>query len=231
VVLGFHLRFSSLRTKTLPYWLAGSALWISEAHRPDLIHLVLGSPVLLILCFAFLHEMRIGAAIHVRRIIAGAAAVLAVMNLLVSLHATVRISTAVGTVHAFAKNPVIDFTNSRVKPGETIFVYPYAPIYYFLSGASNPTRFSFLVYQHQTRDQMLEVLESLEKDKTSYVIWDTTFETKMAPGFLPAYRPPPDSERVIEPYLYKHYNEIGFESGFRFMERKRPPAAPGNGND
>src|SRR5258708_7097668 len=57
VVLGFHFRASAFSSRTLSYWLAGSALWISEAHRPDMIHLFLGSPILIVLCFSYLHEM------------------------------------------------------------------------------------------------------------------------------------------------------------------------------
>ena len=72
---------------------------------------------------------------------------------------------------------------------------------------------------------MLEVIGSLEKDKTRYVIWDTTFESVMAPAFLPSYRPPADRNRVIEPYLNEHYIQIAFENGFRFMERKSPKLA------
>src|SRR5262249_9134835 len=89
-----------------------------------------------------------------------------------------------------------------------------------LSGASNPTRFSYLIYKFQTREQMLEAVESLERDRTRYVVWDTNFETKMAPSFFPAYRPPQERERIIEPYLQEHYTEIAREKGFRFLERK-----------
>src|SRR5579871_4317806 len=36
---------------TLPYWIAGAALWLSEMHRKDLPHIVHGSPLLIILAF------------------------------------------------------------------------------------------------------------------------------------------------------------------------------------
>ena len=85
------------------------------------------------------------------------------------------------------------------------------------------------MYRCHTPGQMFEAIESLEKDKTRYVIWDTTFETVMAPTFLPGYRPPADSDRVIEPYLNEHYKEIGFENGFRFMERRTAEVAPAVG--
>ena len=67
---------------------------------------------------------------------------------------------------------------------------------------------------------MIEVIGSLEKDRTKYVIWDTTFETVTAPAVLPSYRSP--LVRIIEPYLNSHYTEIGRERGIRFLERKTP---------
>src|SRR5262249_34548074 len=67
VILGLHLRFSSFNARTLPFWLVGWALWISEAHRPDIYHLVLGSPVLLVLGFSLMHEMRAGITIRTRQ--------------------------------------------------------------------------------------------------------------------------------------------------------------------
>lgn len=35
---------------TVSYWVAGGALWVSEIHRQDIMHLVYGSPLLIILC-------------------------------------------------------------------------------------------------------------------------------------------------------------------------------------
>ncbi len=222
VALGFYLRPSSFNATMLPYWVVGFALWISEAHRPDTAHLVLGSPVLIVLWAYFMHAMGAKALNHARRAVVGSLAILAGVNLMMCVTAAVPISTSVGSVKAFARNAVIEFTNSHVKPGETIFVYPFSPIYYFLSGTSNPTRYSYLIYGFQTRAQMLEVVNSLERDKTKYILWDTAFETVMVPAAIPPYRPPRDKDRVIEPYINEHYKQVGAGDGYRFMERKSP---------
>jgi hypothetical protein len=214
VAIGIFRR-SSFTEKTLPYWIAGSALWLSELHRPDLIHLVMASPVFMVLLFSFVSRA------FIRRLLLISAATLASVNLLVCLTAPVRVTTPVGSMALFARNPVIEFTNSHVRPGESIFVYPYSPIYYFLARAVNPTRFSYLIYGQQTPEQVGEAVESIEKDRTRYVIWDTTFEAT-ATSSMPDYRPPPEAERIMEPYLNSRYTEIGRERGIRFLERKMP---------
>ena len=101
-----------------------------------------------------------------------------------------------------------------------MFVYPYSPGYYFLARAQNPTRFSFLLYGYNTTEQMHEVMASLDKDQTRFVVWDTNFETVLAPAMLPAYHPPPANERIMDQYLKEHYREIAEEQGIRFMQRK-----------
>jgi hypothetical protein len=216
--LSLILRRSALSEETIPYWLVGSALWISEIHRPDMVHLVLASPVFIVLLFSFMCQMRLP---FLRRILMTSGAMLMSLNVLLCLVAPARVVTPVGSIRAFVRNPAIDFANAHIRPGESIFVYPYSPIYYFLNRAVNPTRFSFLLYGYDTREQMLQAIASLEMDRTKYVIWDTTFETAFAPTVLPSYRPPPTAERIIEPYLRNRYSEIYRDGGVLFLERRQ----------
>ena len=171
--------------------------------------------MLIVLLFSFLSRA------FIRRLLLVSAAMLASVNLLVCLTAPVRVTTPVGSMALFARNPVIEFTNSHVRPGESIFVYPYSPIYYFLARAVNPTRFSYLIYGQHTPGQILEAVGSIERDRTKYVIWDTTFEAA-ATSLMPDYQPPSEAEKIMEPYLNSRYTEIGRERGIRFLERKMP---------
>jgi hypothetical protein len=212
VALAALRRSAAFNKRTVPYWIAGAAIWISEIHRPDLIHLVLGSPVLIVLASGL-------SGLRVRQAVTVAAGFAAALNLVIILNARATVTSPVGSMLAFDRNAVLEFTNVRVKPGESIFVYPYSPLYYFLSGASNPTRFSYLLYRHHTNEQMLEVVASLEKDQTRYVIWEYDFETRVAPVLLPVYHAPAQKDRIIEPYLTSHYHEVGSAPGVRFLER------------
>ena len=119
---------------------------------------------------------------------------------------------------------VLDFLTTRVKPGEAIFVYPYAPMYYFLSAARNPTRYSLLMYQMNTESQFRDAVQSLETNKVRYVIWDRSFPQWINKGF-PAYRIPPPDKLIMEPYLLDHYRVVGgTDTGFQFLERKEKHA-------
>ncbi len=59
-------------------------------------------------------------------------------------------------------------------------------MYYFLSGTTNPTRYSLLIYNYNTPAQFHEVIRVLDQHKVRYVVWNTNFETKAAPYFSAA---------------------------------------------
>jgi 4-amino-4-deoxy-L-arabinose transferase-like glycosyltransferase len=55
------------------------------------------------------------------------------------------IETRIGRVRAAPDDQsIIRLATQRINPGDTLFVYPYLPILYFLTGAQNPTQYSFL---------------------------------------------------------------------------------------
>lgn len=56
-----------------------------------------------------------------------------------------RLHTPVGEVRASAAEaPLLGELLSRVQPHQSLFVYPYKPLFYFLTQAENPTRYSYL---------------------------------------------------------------------------------------
>src|ERR1035438_6303236 len=107
-------------------------------------------------------------------------------------------------------------------PGEPLFVYPYSPLYYFLSAASNPTRYSILMYYTNTEQQFREVTQTLETAKVRYVVWDRSFPSWVHKGF-PSFRMPAPEQLIMEPYLIDHYRVVaGADDGYQILERKEP---------
>lgn len=217
-VLGIPHRNDNLRPEILLYWFCGWALWLSEIHRRDMAHLVVGSPLLIVLCVHFLAKYRGKAADLALQLLAISAATLAVINLFLVLTAR-PLHTRAGTMATLKPDGVVTFLDKHTTPGEEIFTYPYCPIYYFLSATTNPTRYSLLVYNYNTPSQFQDAIRILDQRKVKYVVWDTTFKTKAAPFFSAAmYRPA--GGLLMEPYLKSHYRVVKDADGILIMERK-----------
>jgi hypothetical protein len=220
LTLGIRYKRASFDRVVLPYWLVGLAFWFSEMHRKDLPHIAFGSPILIVLAFYLYRQVPGKWASRALQLAGISALALAMLNPLVALSAPARHTTRRGVVNVFGADAVLDFVTTRVKPGEPIFVYPYAPIYYFLSGAKNPTPFSILMYHMNTDSQFRTVVACLESKKVRYVVWDRSFPTWVHKSF-PAYRIPPVGEQIVEPFLLEHYRVVGgSENGYQFLERK-----------
>jgi len=222
VLAGCAARFrrSAFDRATLPYWIAGCALWVSEMHRPDLAHLAWGSPILILLAFSLCRQIRGRWIKPALAMLTFCAVLLALVNPLAALLANHKLITRRGIMYdTFQRDQTLDFLNAHLAPGEPLFVYPYLPIYYFLSAATNPTRYSFLMYHLNTGRQFREVVQTLETRKVRYVVWDRSFP-KWAKEMLPAYRIPPPEELIVEPYLMEHYRVVGVsDEGYEFLER------------
>ncbi len=114
-----------------------------------------GHPSLIILCVSYLEDCRANVTDIALQMLAITAACLACFNLFLALSAS-TIATRVGSVATLKKDPVLTFLDQHITRGEEIFTYPYCPMYYFLSAATNPTRYSILLYNYNTPSQFRE---------------------------------------------------------------------------
>jgi hypothetical protein len=218
IALGIAGGKDNLRPEILLYWLCGSAMWLSEIHRLDIAHLTSGSPLLVILCIHFLLPYRGKLVDWFLQLLAISAGALATVNLLIVLSVQ-SVPTRVGAVGMFKPDPAIAFLEKHAAAGSEIFAYPWCPMYYFLSGTTNPTRYSLLLYNYNTPSQFQDAIRVLDQHKVKYVIWDTTAESKAAPYFSAAmYRPA--GGLLMEPYLEAHYRIVQDVDGVRVLERK-----------
>jgi hypothetical protein len=220
IALGIRSKWRYITPEITLYWLCGWALWLSELHRRDIYHLVFGSPLLIILFFHVVGESRRKAVQAAVWTLAVAAVCLAIFNFVNAAVAGRTISTRAGTVAVLGSDQVLMFLNEHVSPGEEILVYPYAPTYYFLSATTNPTRYSFLMYNYNTPSQFREVIDILDQRRVRYVIWDTNFGPKVAGEIFPGSWPRSPSDLILEPYLESHYRLVEDDSGIHIMERK-----------
>jgi hypothetical protein len=207
-------------TIPLIYWSSGFALFASELHRQDLIHLTWGSPILLICVLAWLASVRGWLAIAARRTLVFSIILLAAALAVAGSVPSLAIQTRSGEIHRFERDEALEFLHQNVAPGEPVFVYPYYPMYYFLANVRNPTRYSVLMYRYNTADEFDEVIRDLEAGQVRYVLWDTVVAGSNLTQWFPGYQDPSLGEQRLERYLEDRYNVIGVRNQFRVLERK-----------
>jgi hypothetical protein len=207
----------------LPYWAAGFALWISEFHRRDIMHLIYGSPLLLVLLFVisgyYLKKLRLLKSL-VLGLITGCLILFGSFNTLVALGARQEIVTRRGKLYGFKQDRALQFLIEHTKPRDYVFIYPYYPMYYFLADVKNPTRYSILLYHINTEAQFNEVIENLQHKPVKYVLWDTLVDGPRIKTWFPQYEHPPEEKLHLERFLEDHYEVIAVENGFRILRRR-----------
>jgi hypothetical protein len=225
ILLAVVLRGRAFTRLTLPYWIAGSALWVAEIHRKDIMHLVFGSPLLVILFFYLFHKLRKRWSTNALQLITVSAAALVMFNGLVILSAQTKVATRRGVVREYGPDAVFDFLSSNTSPGEEVFAYPYGPMYYFLADLKNPTRFSFLLYDQNLDSQFREAVQTLEARKVRYVLWDKSLEDESGNWAFPPGWSFRRTGQIMEPYLMEHYEIVKDVNGVRILARKQDEAS------
>jgi hypothetical protein len=203
----------------LPYWTAGLALWMAELHRQDLIHLVYGSPLFLILCFAlwnYLDAKRLFKILGVGLLMVSLL-LFGSFNLLVAASANHKITSRRGVLFGHKADPALNFLITHTNPGDYVFIYPYYPMYYFLADIKNPTRYSILMYRYNTIAQFDEAIEALKQKQVKYIFWDTLVAGSNISKWFPQYTEPSNENLHLEHYIESNYELIDIQNGFRIM--------------
>ncbi|MDQ2710890.1 MAG: hypothetical protein M3Y24_01435 [Acidobacteriota bacterium] len=120
----------------------------------------------------------------------------------------VSVATRVGTVQATPRESRnIEFATSVINPGATLFVFPYQPIWYSLTGAINPTRYDFLQPDMMTLDNEAEALKELVADPPQWVIWHN-LPTRTILAIWPHSDPATLHFRRIEQFIRTRYSQV-----------------------
>ena len=81
--------------------------------------------------------------------------------LLRALDARDQIQTRRGVIKVPARDTVIEYVQAHVAAGEKILVYPYLPLYYYLTATANPTRYEYFQPGMHTPQQAEEMLAEI----------------------------------------------------------------------
>jgi 4-amino-4-deoxy-L-arabinose transferase-like glycosyltransferase len=152
--------------------LATAGMVASTFPRADLFHLGFVAALPYVLAAAALAQflsVRTGAIVAFTMIPLAALFGLNDITGSLSAHA---VSSPVGAIRV-APNLALEVEKllAEVHPGQTLFVYPYSPIQYFITQTRNPTRFSYLAPGMMTGQEEAEVLAQLQSQPPQWLLY------------------------------------------------------------
>ena len=90
-----------------------------------------------------------------------------------------QVATRRGAVTTGRKDTVIDCVQAHVPAGETILVYPYLPLYYYLTGTFSPGPYDYFQPGMHTTEQANEIVRELASRRVNVVLFETSFAEKI----------------------------------------------------
>jgi 4-amino-4-deoxy-L-arabinose transferase-like glycosyltransferase len=99
--------------------------------------------------------------------------------LLRDLSARSRLATRRGEVRTPAQDTVIDYVQAHVRLGGALVVYPYLPLYYYLTATFNPTQYEYFQPGMNTLEQANEIIAELRLSRNSAVLFEPSFVEKI----------------------------------------------------
>ncbi len=132
------------------------------------------------------------------------------------LRETTRV-TSIGSIHGKPEDvETLAMIQARVKQSDTLFVFPYRPLLYFVTGAHNPTRYSFLQPGMFSDQDEAQALSELRTHPPQWV-----FYTHVLPEAYLRIWPGSDPQRLrmagIEDFLRENYQETEGWADFQLL--------------
>jgi hypothetical protein len=90
-----------------------------------------------------------------------------------------RIETRRGTIVTGSTDTVINYVQSHIAAGEEMLVYPYLPLYNYLTATRSPSRYDYFQTGMNTSDQSNEIISSMDSRQLRAVLFEPTFSEKI----------------------------------------------------
>ncbi len=154
--------------------------------RADVLHFMYLTPLWYIVLAWILGSVRSpGRALPVVRpyllaYVSAAFGLLGVALLFTATGARNRIQTRRGMITTAERDTVIDYVQSHVSPGGQLLVYPYLPLYNYLTATRSPSRYDYFQPGMNTPSQAQEIIASLKSHSESAVLFEPWFPEKIA---------------------------------------------------
>jgi hypothetical protein len=113
---------------------------------------------------------------------------------------------------------VAQYFERESKPGDRIFVYPAAPLLYFLLDRPNATRFNHLFPGLLSPAEVREIIDRLASVPATHVIWDSFGSDYWVEAVQKG------AYQQLTDYIWEAYEEVGDFGGLVILRRKAPQA-------
>ncbi|HTW64605.1 MAG TPA: hypothetical protein VME17_08315 [Bryobacteraceae bacterium] len=119
--------------------------------------------------------------------------------------------------------PLVAQLLAHVHPGESLFVYPYKPLFYFLTQAENPTRYSYLAPGMMTGRDAALALSELQARPPQWVLYMALDRAEFERVFPSGLGVDPHYPN-LEHWIQAHYcaTDLPALRGYVLLERNRP---------
>jgi hypothetical protein len=203
------------------------------AGRADILHFIYLGPMLY-LVLAWIFDGRDVSSTLFRALLPALRVLIVVCFFLLAaalavtaLTARVSIQTRRGEVRASVADQVLPVIQAQVTAGSTIVVYPYLPLYYYLSGTFAPGPHDYLQPGMHTREQQAEMTRGVNSDRTPVVLYEYAFDEKIANSWprtpLDAIASDPVADFLLAQYHICSVLKSAAGGRFLFMVRKDLP--------
>lgn len=149
--------------------------------RPEFNHLMYLAPILyLVLCWIFEGKAFSGTILPTARPAITAYVLLSFSAFGLAWFLSARsanrpLASRRGVLRTDQPDTVVSYVQEHLAENAPIFMYPYQPLYYYLTGSTNPTSYEFLYPGYNTPAQFDKAARQLETQRTPVVL--------LAPGF------------------------------------------------
>jgi len=156
--------------------------------------------------------------------VAIAFAALGMVPLLAAIAAPSQAVTRRGVINMPGKDGVINYVQAHVAPGEPILVYPYLPLYYYLTETASPTRYEYFQPGMNTKEQSEEIVSRLASRQVRVVLFESSFAEKI-PNSWPQTPLLAIANDQVTDYILRNYRTCSILQSprdwrFLFMVRK-----------
>ncbi len=144
--------------------------------------------------------------------------------LLIVNGAPIKSQTRRGVLVTSTSETVIQGVQARVPPGDELLVYPYLPLYNYLTATYSPAKLDFFQTGMNTPEQAQSIIDSLQNRKTHWILLDPEFLTRI-PYVWPHTPIAAIANDPVADYIVRHYEMCkvlpsGADSNFQLMALK-----------